>query len=105
LPLEFPGIHHMGDEEVEAAVRVLRARSLFRYYGVDLQREVDSFEEEFARFTGARYALAVGSGTGALAVALSALGAGPGQEIIVPKKKVLRFRVAKAAKDAILGAK
>jgi len=74
----------MGDEEVEAAVRVLRARSLFRYYGVDLQREVDSFEEEFARFTGARYALAVGSGTGALAVALSALGAGPGQEIIVP---------------------
>jgi DNA-binding protein HU-beta len=28
-----------------------------------------------------------------------------GQEITVPKKKVLKFRVAKAAKDAILGAK
>ena len=28
-----------------------------------------------------------------------------GQEITVPKKKVVKFRVAKAAKDAILGAK
>lgn len=28
-----------------------------------------------------------------------------GQTIKVPKKKVLKFRVAKAAKDAILGAK
>ncbi len=28
-----------------------------------------------------------------------------GQEVTVPKKKVVKFRVAKAAKDAILGAK
>ncbi len=28
-----------------------------------------------------------------------------GQEVMVPKKKVLKFRVAKAAKDAILGKK
>ena len=28
-----------------------------------------------------------------------------GQEITVPKKKVVKFRVAKAAKDAILGAR
>jgi hypothetical protein len=33
LPLEFPGIHHMGDEEIEAAVRILRRRSFFRYLG------------------------------------------------------------------------
>ena len=32
-------------------------------------------------------------------------GAKAGQEVTVPKKKVLKFRVAKAAKDAILGAK
>jgi DNA-binding protein HU-beta len=32
-------------------------------------------------------------------------GENAGQEITVPKKKVLKFRVAKAAKDAILGAK
>ncbi len=84
LPLEFPGVHHMDEEEVEAAIRVLRARSPFRYYGVDLQRETECFEEEFARFVGSRYAVAVGSGTGALATALSALGVGPGQEVIVP---------------------
>ena len=28
-----------------------------------------------------------------------------GQEVQIPKKKVLKFRIAKAAKDAILGAK
>jgi len=84
LPLEFPGIHHMDEQEVEAAVRLLKSRSLFRYYGIDLQGEVAVFEEEFARFLGASHALAVTSGTGALEVALSALGVGPGQEIIVP---------------------
>ena len=31
LPLEFPGVHHMDEEEIEAAVRVLRDRSPFRY--------------------------------------------------------------------------
>jgi 8-amino-3,8-dideoxy-alpha-D-manno-octulosonate transaminase len=84
LPLEFPGVHHMGQEEIDAAVRVLSSRSLFRYYGVDLQGEVEAFEKEFAAFLGAGHALAVGSGTGALAVALSALGVGPGQQVIVP---------------------
>jgi len=84
LPFEFPGVHHMDEEEVQAALRVVRSRSLFRYYGVDLQGEVAAFESEFARFLGASHALAVTSGTGALHVALAALGVGPGQEIIVP---------------------
>src|SRR5215472_3141226 len=84
LPLEFPGVHHMDEAEVQAAMRVVRSRSLFRYYGVDLQGEVAAFESEFARFLGVSRALAVTSGTGALHVALSALGVGPGQEIIVP---------------------
>jgi dTDP-4-amino-4,6-dideoxygalactose transaminase len=84
LPLEFPGVHHMDDEEIRAAVRVLKSRSLFRYYGVDLQREVDALEAELADFLGVRHSLAVSSGTGALHTALSALGVGPGQEIIVP---------------------
>ncbi len=84
LPLEFPGMHYMDDEEVEAAVRVLKSRSLFRYYGIDLQREVDAFENEFAEFIGVKHALAVSSGSGALQTALSALGVGPGQEVIVP---------------------
>lgn len=84
LPLEFPGVHHMDEREIEAALRVLRSRSPFRYYGVDLGREAESFEAEFARVLGVNYALAVSSGTAALHTALSALGVGPGQEVIVP---------------------
>lgn len=84
LPLEFPGVHHMGEEEINAALRVLRSHSPFRYYGVDLQREVQSFEAEFASFLDISYCLAMTSGTGALHTALAALGVGPGQEVIVP---------------------
>jgi dTDP-4-amino-4,6-dideoxygalactose transaminase len=84
LPLEFPGVHHMGEEEIEAAVRVLRSRSPFRFYGIDLQGEVEAFEQEFAAFEGIRHSLALTSGTGALHTALAALGVGPGQEVIVP---------------------
>ena len=84
LPLEFPGVHYMDNEEVDAVVRLLRSRSLFRYYGIDLQKEVEAFEAEFANSLGIAHAVAVSSGTGALHTALSALGLGPGQEVIVP---------------------
>jgi dTDP-4-amino-4,6-dideoxygalactose transaminase len=84
LPLEFPGIHHMDEGEIAAVVRVLRSRSPFRYYGIDLQGEVEGFESDFAQFLGISHCLAVNSGTGALHVALAALGVGPGQEVIVP---------------------
>src|ERR1017187_7238492 len=84
LPLELPGVHHMGEEEIDAAVSVLRARSPFRYYGVDLLGEVEAFEFEFAKFLGIDHCLAVNSGSGALHVALSALGVGPGREVIIP---------------------
>jgi dTDP-4-amino-4,6-dideoxygalactose transaminase len=84
LPLEFPGIHHMNEEEVEAATRVLRSRSPFRYYGISPQKEVEKLESEIAEFIGVKYALGVTSGTGALHTALAALGVGPGQEVIVP---------------------
>jgi dTDP-4-amino-4,6-dideoxygalactose transaminase len=84
LPDEFPGAHAMDNEEVEAAVRVLRSRSLYRYYGIDPQNEVSSFEAEFAGYLQVNHALAVSSGTAALHTALSALRVGPGQEVIVP---------------------
>jgi len=86
LPLEFLGAHYMDYREVRAVARVMRAHSPFRYYRLDPRKEmeVDQFEIEFARFVGVKHALGVASGTGALHVALSALGVGPGQEVIVP---------------------
>lgn len=100
LPLEFPGVHRMDEEEVEAVARVLRARSPFRYYGMNLRHEARAFETEFAAFLGAKHALAVASGTGALHVALSAFGVGPGQEVILPAY----FWVSCAAAVVNLGA-
>jgi dTDP-4-amino-4,6-dideoxygalactose transaminase len=46
--------------------------------------EVDAFEEEWAAYCGSRHAVGLSSGTEALALALRALGVGPGDEVIVP---------------------
>ena len=42
------------------------------------------FERRFAEWQGSRYAISTANGTAALHVALSALGIGPGDEVIVP---------------------
>jgi len=46
--------------------------------------KVATFEKEFAAKIGARYALALSSGTGALECAVAALEIGPGDEVIMP---------------------
>lgn len=46
--------------------------------------EVSGFEEEFARYTGSQCCVGVGNGLDALQLALTALGVGPGDEVIVP---------------------
>lgn len=80
----WPGAHHFGDEEIEALVRVMRARSPSRFSGMEPLGMCDRFERAFADYVGTKHAVATGSGSGALHVALSALGVGPGQEVIVP---------------------
>jgi dTDP-4-amino-4,6-dideoxygalactose transaminase len=45
---------------------------------------LEKFEAEFARFTGARYAVGVSNGTAAIELALKAADIRPGDEVIVP---------------------
>ena len=45
---------------------------------------IERFEDQFASFCGSTYAATVSNGTVALHLALSALGIGPGDEVIVP---------------------
>lgn len=49
-----------------------------------LGKEVRLFEEEFARYCGAKFAVGVNSGTDALFLGLLSLGVGKGDEVIVP---------------------
>jgi 8-amino-3,8-dideoxy-alpha-D-manno-octulosonate transaminase len=83
-PYEFPGAYWLDDKEDLAVQDVLHHGSLFRYYGLGPPKYVDAFEEAARHYYGARYALALDSGTGALMAAMSALEIGPGCEVIVP---------------------
>jgi len=64
-------------------------------------QNVTRLEEEFAQYVGARYAVAVASGTDALQLSLMAVGVGPGDEVITTP---FTF-VATAEVIALLGAK
>lgn len=73
LPFSPPSI---SEEEVEAVVDTLRSD------WITTGPKTKQFEDEFAAFIGAPGCLAVNSCTGALHVALAALGIGPGDEVI-----------------------
>ena len=83
-PREFPGVHFYDKKEDRAVLDVLHSGAPFRYYGLKQPRYVDAFESAAKRFYKVNYALAVNSGTGALMTAMTALGIGPGDEVIVP---------------------
>ncbi|GAA2294752.1 DegT/DnrJ/EryC1/StrS family aminotransferase [Glycomyces scopariae] len=73
-----PAKPHIGEEEIEAAVAVLRS-------GMVVQGpEVAAFEDEFSAVSGTDHCVAVNSGTSALHLSLLAMGIGPGDEVIVP---------------------
>jgi len=81
----FPGGMEYGEEEVEAAARVIRSRNPFRYYGVgEGPHEVLDFEQEFAAHLGAKHALMVNAGSSALICGLIGAGIRPGDEVIIP---------------------
>lgn len=62
---------------------------------------INKFEEKFREFTGAKYAIATSSCTGALHMGLAALGIGPGDEVILADTNW----IASAAPITYVGAK
>ena len=73
IPIANPLI---GDEEIEAVIRVLRSGILAH------GPEVEAFEKEFAEYIGTDYAVAVANGTAALDLILRAYGIRQGDEVI-----------------------
>ncbi|MCK4846039.1 MAG: DegT/DnrJ/EryC1/StrS family aminotransferase [Deltaproteobacteria bacterium] len=64
------------DELTEAMNSVLEAQNFI------LGAQVKELETDIAKYTGAKYAIGVGSGTDALLLAMKAAGIGPGDEVI-----------------------
>ena len=73
IPIASPII---GEEEKRAVIRVLDSGRLAQ------GEVVKEFEEDFAGYTGTRYAVATNNGTTALHTALLAVGVGEGDEVI-----------------------
>jgi 8-amino-3,8-dideoxy-alpha-D-manno-octulosonate transaminase len=79
----MPGFEWLDDKETQALVEVMNRGILFRYdMPLGRGKYVEEFEKAFAAYTGSRFALAVTSGSAALKVALTAMGVGPGDEVI-----------------------
>jgi len=73
----------LDNDELAAAARVIGARLLFRYDLRQIEKtEVGRFEEGLRHFFGAKYALAVSSGTAALALSFMSLGVQSGDEVL-----------------------
>jgi perosamine synthetase len=74
----YPPWPDYGEDEINAAIEVLRSGKLARQSG----SKVSEFEAAFANKFNARHAIAVSSGTAAIHTALAALQIGPGDDVI-----------------------
>jgi dTDP-4-amino-4,6-dideoxygalactose transaminase len=76
----FPLWPQYDERERKALEEVLESRVWWRTPGTKTLQ----FEKDFAQFHGAKHGIAVTNGTAALEVTMSALGIGPGDEVILP---------------------
>ena len=77
--LDLKAAYHELRQDIDAAV--LRAMGSGQYIG---GAEVESFEREFAEYSGAAHAVGVANGLDALRISLLAMDIRPGDEVLVP---------------------
>ena len=94
IPVFEPTI---GEEEIANVVTALRNGELSGTFGHFLE----SFENEFARYCGCRYGVAVTSGTTALQLAVAAGGIGPGDEVLISSSTNIATALAVVHNNAI----
>ncbi|MDO5562483.1 MAG: DegT/DnrJ/EryC1/StrS family aminotransferase [Synergistaceae bacterium] len=98
------GAEIFDNAEIKAISDVIQRRMIHRYGSHDFRKgqyRVDEFEEKAAKLTGAKYALALSSGTAALIVALKGIGVKPGDEIITSPFTFIATVEAIVACDAV----
>ncbi|HZT34047.1 MAG TPA: DegT/DnrJ/EryC1/StrS family aminotransferase [Bryobacteraceae bacterium] len=76
----FPSWPKTTAADEQAVSAVLKSGRWYRGWG----KQVDKFEETYARLLGAKYCLATANGTSALITSLHGLGLQPGDEVLVP---------------------
>lgn len=70
------GKHHIDEDDIQAVVDVLRSGILTQ------GPAIEAFEQAIAKYAGAKYAVALSSGTAALHLAALAAGLGPGKSLV-----------------------
>jgi len=85
------------EDEIEAAVAVLRSGRLWQYNG----EHIEAFESEMATCVGARHGVAVNNGTATMEIALAAAGVGPGDEVITTPFTFIATQAAILRQNAV----
>jgi len=91
-------MYKVGEEEIEAIAKAIRDGALFRY-GVG--GECERFEERYAAYLGVPHVALAASGTYALSAGMTALGLGPGDEVLVPAHTYMASATAVLTTGAI----
>ncbi len=77
---DFPAWPQWDEKEEKAVMEVLHSGVWWRTPGTQTLK----FEQDFAKYQGAKYGIACTNGTAAIEIVMSALGIGFGDEVIVP---------------------
>jgi len=91
-------MYKIGQEELDALAAVIKSGKLFRYNDAS---QCAKFEARYSKYLGVKHAHLCASGTNALTAGMSALGIGPGDEVLVPAHTYMASGAAVLAVGAI----